>query len=310
MEWIIFAAIVGALFTYDLCAKGSRTFAGASIRTAVYVVISLTFGAYVWITRGVDDGLKFLTGYVLEASLSLDNVFVISLIFGALAIPRELRQRVLTIGILSALVLRGIFIGAGTALAGRFEWVLVICGAFLIYTGVKSLVTGEEAEVDLETNRAFRLLRRIVPVTHVFHGQRFFVREAGRLCATPLLVALVLVEIADVVFAADSVPATLAVTTDPFLVYTSNVFAILGLRALYQVLEAVVNDLEYVGKAVAAVLIFVGVKVCADHLIDFHIHNGVSLMVVVIVLGSGVLLSLAKRSADGKARHESPPGSL
>jgi tellurite resistance protein TerC len=286
--WAIFALIVAALIAADLCVKGDLGFRAALIRTLGYVAIACAFGAWVWSTRGHDDGVKFFTGYVLEASLSLDNVFIISLIFGALAVPRELRHRVLVIGVLSAIVLRAIFIGAGAALVGRFEWALLICGGFLVYTGFKVLASNDEAEVDLESNRALKLLRRIMPVTSYFDGQRFFTRLAldRRLFATPLFVALVLVEIAD-----------LAVTTDPFLVYTSNIFAILGLRSLYGVLEAMVGKFEYVGKAVAVVLIFVGVKVVLGHaeaLPTLHIPNTVSLGVVLALLATGVLASIWK----------------
>lgn len=296
MAWAVFSTAVAILFATDLFAKDALAFRGALIRTTVYVTAALCFGAYIWIDRGAGDGLKFLTGYVLETSLSLDNVFVMSLIFGALAIPKAQRGRVLLIGVLTALVLRGLFIGAGVALVGRFEWLLLICGAFLIWTGFKAFLADGEAEVDLEKSRTYALLRRVVPVTHRLDGQRFF--SGGR--ATPMLVALVLVEIADLVFATDSVPATLAVTTDPLLVYTSNIFAILGLRSMYGVLEALVSTFEYVGKAVSVVLVLVGAKVFLAQT-GVVVSDLLSLALVLAILLGGVVLSLVTRSRHVRA---------
>lgn len=302
--WLLFAGIVTALFLFDLLVKR-----GAVVRVLSYVLIALAFGAYVWMDRGADAGIKFFTGYTLEMTLSLDNVFVISLIFGALSIPSQYRERVLLIGIVTALVLRGVFIGAGVALVGAFDWLLIICGVFLIYTGIKMLFSDEPEEVDLEKNRVLKFLKRFLPVTSSLFDGRFFVRKyvvaqsggapsAPRFAVTPLFVALVLVEIADVVFAADSVPATLAVTTDPFLVYTSNIFAILGLRALYSVLERMVNAFEHLDKAIAVVLAFIGVKVVAAHTVHWEIDNALSLGVVLAVLAVGILASLwSRRSA-------------
>lgn len=320
--WLIFGAIVAAMFVTDLFLKR-----GAVIRVLTCIAISIGFGVFIWLQRGQDDALKYFTAYTLEMSLSLDNVFVISLIFGALAIPQYLRERVLLIGIISALVLRGLFIGAGVALVGAFDWLLILAGIFLIWTGSKMVFTDEPEEVDLEKNRVLKLLRRFVPVTTQIHGGKFFVkpwvevpgtrvvvsenpdapdgperieraeeRQLG-IHATPLFVALVLVEIADVVFAADSVPASLAVTTDAFLVYTSNIFAIMGLRALYSVLEKMVNAFEHLDKAIAAVLIFIGVKVVAAHTIHFHVGNLVSLGVVLSLLAVGIIASLWSRKS-------------
>jgi tellurite resistance protein TerC len=298
IAWAVFGAVVAALFATDLLTAKALSFRGALFRTVIYVAVAIGFGAYVWAIRGPDDGLKFFTGYTLEASLSLDNVFVMSLIFGALAIPEAQRHRVLLIGILTALVLRGVFIGAGAALVGHFDWLLWVCGGFLLWTGVKVLFSSDEAEVDLESNRALKLLRRFVPISPTLDGGRFFSRGA----ATPLLVALVLVEIADLIFAADSVPATLAVTTDPFLVYTSNIFAILGLRSLYVVLERLVSAFEYVGKAVAFVLMFIGAKVILAHPPNVvEIPNDLSLLVVLLFLGCGVGFSLYMRGRNVSA---------
>lgn len=299
MEWAVFGVIVAALFAADLLASEALAFRGALLRTLVYVASAIAFGGYLWVNRGGGDALKFYTGYVLESSLSLDNVFVMSLIFSALSIPGAMRHRVLLWGVLGALVLRAAFIGAGVALVGRFDWVLLICGGFLIFAGVKAFIADGAAEVDLETSRAYRLLQRWVPITHRLHGPRFFANGA----ATPLFVALVLVEIADLIFAADSVPATLAVTHDPLLVYTSNIFAILGLRSLYVVLESLVSQFEHLGKAVALVLVFIGAKVVLAHPIKvgaldygvFQIHDGLSLAVVLALLLGGILLSLASR---------------
>lgn len=298
MMWAIFAGAVAALFAADLLSKGALAIRGALIRTALYVASAVAFGAYIWSVRGPADALKFYTGYTLETSLSLDNVFVMSLIFGALNIPAPQRHRVLLWGVLSAVVLRGVFTGSGLALVGAFDWLLLICGAFLIYTGAKSLLADGAATVDLETNAAYRALQRWVPITPLLFGNKFF---AGRR-ATPLFVALVLVEIADLIFAADSVPATLAVTQDPLLVYTSNIFAILGLRSLYLVLEAAVSKFEYVGKAVSIVLMFVGAKVVLAHpLPETHIPDALSLAAVLVMLSAGFLFSLVKRGPNVSA---------
>lgn len=302
IDWAIFFGIASVLVFTDLLYFDRKLhqpgFFESAAKTAFYVIVAIAFGGWVWLTRGAEHGMQFFTGYMLEMSLSFDNVFVISLIFGALSIPRVHRSRVLFIGILSAIVLRGIFILSGAALVANFHWILNFFAAFLIFTGIKMLVSGEQEEVDIEKNRILRFLRRYVPLTENFHGKKFF--TLGK--ATPLFVALVMVEITDVIFAVDSIPATFAVTTDPFIVFTSNIFAIVGLRSLFFVLEAMVHRFQYLGTALSVVLVFIGVKVLAAEFLAFHISTAVSLGIVLSMLLAGIVISLVKtRGQDVKA---------
>lgn len=256
-------------------------------RSLVYVSLAIAFGGWIWIAFGQESGLQFYSGYMLEMSLSMDNVFVISLIFGALSIPPAARSRVLFWGLLGAAILRGVFIFSGVAIVSEFRWVLILFGIFLIFTGIRMTFVPEEKEVDIEKNRTLRLLRRWFTITPNLAGDRFFVRGA----ITPLLVALVMVEVADLIFAFDSVPAVLAVTTDPLIVYTSNMFAILCLRSLYFVLEAAVAKFDRLGAAIALILVIVGAKVIAQELFGFEVPVLNMLMAIAFLLAGGVLTS-------------------
>ncbi len=237
------------------------------------------------------SGLEYLTGYVIEESLSVDNMFVFVVIFGALAIPPIHQHRVLFWGILTALVLRGAMIAGGAALLHRFHWVVYVFGGFLLLTGVKILLE-RNATPHPERSAAFRFMRRIVPGTSRFDGHRFFTVENGKRLATPLFFALVTIEFTDVVFALDSIPAIFAVTTDPFIVFTSNIFAILGLRSLYFLLAGFVEKFTYLKPSLAVVLLFVGAKMVIVDVVK--IHPAVSLAVIVSILGTGVLASVVK----------------
>ena len=260
-----------------------------------YFVLAMLFGGGIFMFMGEQKGLEFLTGYLIEKSLSVDNIFVFVLVFTHFSVPRHLQYRVLFWGILGALLMRGAMIGAGAVLIAQFHWVIYIFGAFLVITGIRMAMGGNE-EIEPEANPVIRLVRRIIPIPTRFHGEHFFVREsltpggAVRLMATPLFVVLVLVETTDVVFAVDSIPAIFGVTRNPFLVYTSNVFAILGLRSMYFVLANVITKFHLLKYGLSVVLVFVGVKMLVSEIRPIGI--GVSLGVVAAVLIGSVLLSL------------------
>jgi len=245
-----------------------------------------------------DAALAFLTGYLIEKSLSVDNIFVFVLIFGYFAVPAVYQHRVLFWGILGALVMRAILIGLGAALIEEFHWIIYLFGAFLIFTGIR-MAFHKEDEIHIEENGVVRLFRRFMPVAERYHGSNFFVRHAGTFMATPLFLVLLVVESTDLVFAVDSIPAIFAVTTDPFLVYTSNIFAILGLRSLYFLLAGVIDKFYYLKLGLAVVLTFVGVKMV---IVDFYkIPTPVSLSVVAGVLTVAVIASLIRNQRVSKA---------
>jgi tellurite resistance protein TerC len=263
----------------------------AAAWSAVWVALALVFNAGLWIFRGPDPAVQFFTGYLIEKSLSVDNIFVFALLFGYFAVPPAYQHRVLFWGILGALVLRAAFILAGAALIARFHWILYLFGAFLIFTGVK-MALFRNAEIHPEKNPVLRLVRRLVPVTGDYRDAHLFVREGGRWLATPLFLVLVLVETTDLIFAVDSIPAIFAVTRDPFLVYTSNVFAILGLRSLYFLLAGVMGKFSYLKLGLSAVLVFVGIKMVVADL--YKIPSFVSLAVIGALLGVSTVASLVK----------------
>ncbi len=300
--WIAFLAIVALLLAFDLGVlnKQNRELGvGESLRLSVfYIAVALTFGAWVWWSMGANSAIEYLTGYAIEKALSIDNVFVISLIFSYFAIPARYQYRALLWGILAVLVLRGIMIAVGAALVDRYEWVLYLFGVFLIATGVKMLVIGE-SEPDVSRNSLVRILSKRMRVSSELHGSRFFVRKAdpqtGQLAlfATPLFLALVVINIADFVFAVDSVPAIFAITTDTYIVFTANIMAILGLRALYFALAAMVHRFEYLKYALAVVLVFIGAKIFWNQLVG-KLDPAISLGVTVAIIAAGVLVSLWK----------------
>ena len=258
--------------------------------TVVWIALAGVFNVGVAYFMGADKGLEFLTGYVIEKSLSIDNVFVFALLFGYFAVPLENQHKVLFWGILGALAMRAVMILLGAALITKFTWVIYIFGAFLILTGIKMLVK-KETPMDPLRNPLVGLVKRFMPVTSQYHGDRFFVREHGKRAATPLFVVLLLVEFSDVIFAVDSIPAIFAVTKDPFIVYTSNVFAIMGLRSLYFALSGVMNKFRYLKTGLGVTLAFVGVKMMLGHT-AWKIDTHISLGVIVLILGTSVLASL------------------
>ncbi len=300
--WLGFLAIVAALMALDLglLHRKQREIGvrESLVLSAGYLALGLSFSALVWWQLGEIAGVQYLTGFVVEKSLALDNVFVIALIFGFFAVPRQYQHRVLFWGILGVIVLRAIMIGIGATLVAQFSWVLYIFAAFLVLTGVKMLTIGDKP-ADLSQNPVLKFIRRRFRVTDGLQGERFFVKlpdpKTGRLAhyMTPLFVALILIEIADVIFAVDSVPAIFAITTDPYLVYTSNIFAILGLRALYFALAAVLHRFAYLKQALAVLLIFIGSKIFLADLLGLDKFPATwSLGATFAILGVGVFYSL------------------
>ena len=261
----------------------------AAVFSAVWVALSIAFGCGVWHWAGEQRGLEYFTGYVIEKALSVDNLFVFLVIFRAFQVDDTVQHRILAWGILGALVMRGIMIAAGAALINRFDWIIPVFGIFLVYTGAHMLCKRDK-QVHYEKNPIFRFASTHLRVSKSYHGSKFFVRHAGQLLATPLLLVLIVIEITDVTFAVDSIPAIFGITRDPFIVYTSNVFAILGLRALYFLLADLLEYLRYLGIGLALVLIFVGVKMVLD--VWWHISVGLSLAVVGTILLLTTILSL------------------
>ncbi len=265
---------------------------------AVWACTALVFDGFVWWQFGAAKALDFLTGYLIELSLSVDNLFVFVLVFATFAIPPKLQHRVLFWGIVTALVLRAAMIIGGTALLARFHWLIYVFGGFLVVTGIR-IFFHEESDPHPEKSVAFRLLRRVVPATSRFEGHHFFIVEAGRRVATPLFLALALIEISDVVFALDSVPAIFGVTLDPFIVFTSNIFAILGLRSLYFAVANLLGRFEHLKSGLAIVLVFIGLKMCLSAWV--HVNSLVSLAVVVSILTGSIVYSLWKTRREPAA---------
>jgi tellurite resistance protein TerC len=260
--------------------------------TIAWVTLAMLFNIGVWHFAGAQKALEFTTGYVIEYSLSVDNIFIFAMLFSYFSVPPVYQHRVLFWGILGALVMRAIMIAAGTVLITKFAWVIYIFGAFLILTGIKMIVKREE-EIHPERNPVVRWFKKLMPVTSDYRGDKFFVRENGIRMATPLFVVLLLVEVSDVIFAVDSIPAIFAVTKDPFIVYTSNVFAILGLRSLYFALSGVLDKFHYLKIGLGVVLAFVGVKMLLGHT-AYKIDTLVSLGVIVAVLAASIIVSLLR----------------
>ena len=276
----------------------------AALWSALWIALSLLFGGGVWLWLGPQQGLDFFTGYLLEKSLSVDNIFVFVLIFGFFATPPEYQHRVLFWGVLGALVMRGVMIALGAVLIEQFHWVLYLFGAFLLLTGVRMLAQRKEGEADLGNNAVLRLTRRFFRVSDTYDGQRFFTVKNGVRVATPLFLVLVMIEFTDLVFAVDSIPAVFAVTTDPFIVFTSNVMAILGLRSLYFLLAGVVHRFVYLKTGLSAILLFIGTKML---LLDvYKIPTAMSLTVVASILTLSVAASLVKTSRDRLTDQQAP----
>jgi len=294
--WVGFNVFILAMLALDLGVFHRKSHV-VSLReslawTGVWVVLALVFNAGVWHYAGSQKALEFFTGYLIEKSLSVDNVFVFALLFSYFAVPPVYQHKVLFWGILGALIMRAVMIAAGAALITKFAWIIYVFGAFLILTGIKMIVKREE-EIHPERNPVVKWFKKLMPVTPEYRGDRFFVRENGLRMATPLFVVLLLVEFTDLIFAVDSIPAIFAVTKDPFIVYTSNVFAILGLRSLYFALAGVMDKFHYLKIGLGVVLSFVGVKMILAHT-AWKIDTLVSLGVIVVVLTTSIIWSLLR----------------
>lgn len=300
--WAAFIGIVVLLLALDLGVLHRKTRAigvGESLlMSAFYFIIALLFGVWVWNSLGAQSGKEYITGFLVEKTLAMDNVFLISLIFAYFAIPAAYQHRVLFWGIVGVIVLRAIMIGLGATLVAQFSWVLYIFALFLVGTGIKMLLLGDKMP-EIEKNPVLRLMRRTLRITADLHGERFLVQRSdpktGRVVTwvTPLFVALLLIEVVDLIFAIDSVPAVFAITTDPFVVYTSNIFAILGLRALYFALAAVIDRFKYLKQALALVLVFIGCKIFIADLAGWDKFPAtVSLSVTLGLIAGGVAYSL------------------
>ncbi len=293
--WLAFNAFVLGMLALDLGVFHRKahevSLKEAGAWSAVWIALALAFNAGIYFWKGQEAGLQFLAGYLIEKSLSVDNIFVFVLIFSFFAVPAAYQHRVLFWGILGALVMRGIFIAAGAALLTRFHWIIYLFGAFLVFTGIKMAVV-RTGHIHPDRNPLVRLARRLLPVTSEYREDRFVVREGGKWVATPLLLVLLVVESTDLVFAVDSIPAIFAITSNPFIVYTSNVFAILGLRSLYFLLAGVVEKFTYLKLGLSVVLAFVGVKMLLTDVAKIPI--GISLAVIAVVIGVSILASLLR----------------
>ena len=308
--WLSFIGIVVVLLALDLgiVHREHREIpvSESLVLSAVYIGLGLAFGGWVWWSLGAESGMNYLTGFAVEKALAKDNLFVIAMIFGFFAVPQRYQHRVLFWGILGVIILRAIMIGVGATIVSQFSWVLYIFAVFLIATGIK-MIAFSSHEYDVSTNPVLKFMRRRFNVTSEHHGERFFVRQPDAngkpaLFMTPLFLALVLIEIADVIFAVDSVPAIFAITTDPFIVYTSNIFAILGLRALYFALAAMVHRFQYLKYALGLVLVFIGGKIFAAPLLGLDkIPPAISLSVTFTILAGGVVYSILKTRSQAPA---------
>jgi tellurite resistance protein TerC len=293
LVWAVFALVVIGALAVDLGLFHRKAHVvkmrEAAMWTAVWAALALSFNGWIYYRFGGVKAAEFLQGWLLEYALSIDNIFVFLVVFRYFRVPADQLHRVLFWGILGAVISRGIFIGLGAVLIQRFHWVMYILGAFLVYTSIKILFD-KEGEVDPERNPALRLFRRFVPTTSEYHGQKFLIRLNGRVTATPLLVVLVVVEMTDVMFAVDSIPAIFGVTTDVFIVFSSNIFAILGLRSLFFLIEGLVQKLRYLKAGVALILAFIGIKILIESL--YKIPVAVSLSVLAGILATATIMSL------------------
>ena len=294
--WVGFTLLILVLLLLDLLvlARGSRevSFRQATVLSVFWIVLALLFGAAVFAVVGPARGGEYLAGYVIEKSLSVDNVFVFALIFSYFAVPARYQYRVLFWGVVGALVLRGVFVLIGAGLLERYDWMIYVFGAFLVYTGVR-MAFHRDAEVHPERNPVLKVVRRLVPMTDDFQGERFFVRKAGKLFATPLFAVIVIVGTADVVFAVDSIPAIFAITSSSFVVWSANAFAVLGLRPLYFMLAGMIDRFVYLQAGLSVVLVFVGVKFLVSGLVG-KVPIWISLPFIATVVTVSILASLYK----------------
>ena len=301
--WLVLAAVIAAMFVLDLFVFNKKSheigFREALTWTAVWVGLALAFNAGIWVYLGHAKALEFLTGYIIEESLSVDNLFVFIMIFSYFRVGKAQQPKILKWGIIGALAMRAIFIIVGIGLIERFHWIVYLFGGILVYTGLK-MAFGGEGKVEPEKNLLVRLLRRLIPITKRTWGDRFFIRKCGAWAATPLFLTLIVVESSDVIFAVDSIPAVLAVSRDPLIVYSSNVFAIMGLRSLYYLLAHVMDMFVYLKLGVSCILVFVGTKMLLADLVDIPLY--LSLGAIIGALAISVLASVM--TAGKRAQRE------
>jgi tellurite resistance protein TerC len=300
--WSVFSVFVVGMLILDLGVFSRKPHEvhvkEALTWSAVWIALSMVFNGWIYYQFGQQKALEFLTGYVIEKALSVDNIFVFVILFASFAVPKIYQHRVLFWGVIGAIVMRAVFIGLGAALITRFHWVMYLFGAILIFTGIKLLKEGD-ADPHPERNPIYKLARKIIPAVPDYHGKAFLITQNGRRFATPLLLVLIAIEATDVVFAVDSIPAIFAITTDPFIVYTSNIFAILGLRAMYFLLAGVIDKFHYLKMGLAAVLLFVGTKMVIVHW--YKVPIALSLGAIAGILALSVIASLIwpKKPAAG-----------
>ena len=311
--WILFYALVIVVLYADLKLFGRKGQHEVSIKEAlqmtfVWIFVSLLFCAGIWFYEGDNKAMEFLAGYLIEKSLSMDNLFVFLMLFSFFGVQRKYQHEVLFWGIFGALILRSIFIFAGAAMVQRFEWILGIFGAFLIYTGIKMFSHKDDESVDPSNNIFVKLFKKFFPVTDQMHEDKFFIIENGKRLATPLFIALLVIETTDVAFAVDSIPAVFSVSRDPFIVLTSNIFAILGLRALYFALAAIAKYFAYLKYGLGIILSFVGVKMLMEVFGFGKVPTGISLLIIfgVLVLSMGLSVILSRNKCDKRDNNHRP----
>jgi tellurite resistance protein TerC len=291
--WLIFNASVLVLLILDLVVFNKKseptTVKKALWMSAFWISLAIAFNVFVYFWRGQEAALEFITGYLIEESLSVDNLFVFMVLFNYFRVPAGMQRKVLFWGIMGALVLRAAFIIVGVELIEKFEWTIYILGAFLVYTGIK-MAFNSDSEIEPEKNPLLTLVNKIIPVSRSYDNDNFFTRIDGKLFATPLFVVVIIIETTDIVFAADSIPAILAVTRDPFIVYTSNVFALLGLRSLYFALAGIIQLFHYIHYGLSVILTFIGIKLLIQKY--YHIDMRLALVIVAGILGISILVSI------------------
>ena len=296
--WGIFGVVVLALLFFDLFIFNRKNevpnFTHTLVLCVLYIVAACLFGLFVMYEKGIDFGMDYFTGFLVEKSLSLDNIFIMSVIFASIGVPREYQHRVLFWGILGAIVMRALMIYVGEALIMHFHRVLYVFSAILIYTGIKMLSAKDEEEGDFKNSKVYKFIAKTFRITKDLHGEHFLVKIDAKYYMTPLFFALAVIEIMDIIFALDSIPAIFLITQDVFVVYTSNIFAILGLRALYFLLEAIVHKFKYLKPALALILVFIGLKIFVPKLFGFELEAVHSLSVTFSLLFGGIVFSILK----------------
>ena len=299
--WFAVLALILVMLAIDLFAHRQAKvieFKEAAGWSLLWISLGLAFGVYIWIEYGSEFGQQYFSGFVIEKSLAVDNVFVWALIFAAFSVPREYQHRVLFLGVVGALVFRGIFIAMGYGLISSFGWILYIFAAFLIWTGIQMMIKRNE-HMDITKSRFLKFVKKRIKTTDKYYGQKFFVRKNGVLLATPLFIVLALVEFTDIIFAVDSIPAIFAVTDEPFLVFTANAFAILGLRAMYFLLGDLIHRFVYLKIGLSFILVWVGIKMLLNVAVGFKMPTTISLAVIIVVIAISIIASLIRTKGQG-----------